>query len=1025
MRDAHQRLTARFVELKAERTGPIYFLEHGLDRYETEELEREVVARCGHLPPDRKEWRAHPLPLLVIATEVGYTYQGTGTDFWPLLSERLEVSFGSTARHLLRDLFVAESNRLGGIFPPETPWSSAFHLIAWPITHAVMPVELHRQFASTLANLNVSATQLDDDALHRALKMASPHPSARFATFLENAALAVEMSRSLLGRSGGDLTNSVFARIRDDLSANAISRRHVAQARRVQHRLRTSHPGTTRRQKGGLRTGVGGTHRQASTPGTTGRQTPTLPPIQGSLRLRRQNHELMLEATFPTLSSEVGARLRRALRRRRFAPRLWGVSNRIPSEQMLSGLPFRLKFTSVPATYALLIPGVHELDLDMELSKHLEAFSLPFQVPVLFAVSNDGMLAVERRGKQISGHRRYWALLSDDENPAPGRKIGQVGPFNCLELNPSNPSERSRIAQLGYNVFFGLSVLLGGDPPEHWARPKLQYRPGSRVIVKLRQEHPDDVCVSLRDEEQQLRSGLVRMPVPPGDHDLRIFAGDQERLIPISGSADARDVTSLPCWINFRGPDLTVQTLLGGGITIEIDGIAPIEGLRMTVEISATGHRTSVTIPIGPLPQFITSEHEVWKILLDDSTRARLLRAPHPTLKARVGALSVTEASLESRVSACWWSATASFTSELECETGPLEYGVIPATTPTQAPASLGLAGDEVYLLAPVNLPLDKFGPAASFTTLCVAPDRLQLGAPLMKKPRLRRQARARGESIGLEDLFESSLRWSLAETRTLTDELARSQVVAVLDRWTAELCCGEEWALAEDQFSGAEDPWETLGKVCDEFGLGRDDYLELTEEDLSKLTRLAVSEIRKVRPALWTQVGPPCDLDPEDYEALDLACGRAYEKLAKYYLARNKSKAELLADGDPGATSEDWNKALERVTSMVRRLELAALLLPTDTALRLTELDLSLEPPSAIVEELKLWAQSSKKTLLMKPPGEAVLRAIVALWTTPEDAVTSDWRQAIPHLLAERSLARAARYLSLLWRQQHRGGAA
>jgi len=57
--------------------------------------------------------------------------------------------------------------------------------------------------------------------------------------------------------------------------------------------------------------------------------------------------------------------------------------------------------------------------------------------------------------------------------------------------------------------------------------------------------------------------------------------------------------------------------------------------------------------------------------------------------------------------------------------------------------------------------------------------------------------------------------------------------------------------------------------------------------------------------------------------------------------------------------------------------------------------------------------------------PSSDVLCTILALWLAPEVAVTMDWRGALDTLLSERSIARAARYISLRWRQAQRRGAA
>ena len=60
------------------------------------------------------------------------------------------------------------------------------------------------------------------------------------------------------------------------------------------------------------------------------------------------------------------------------------------------------------------------------------------------------------------------------------------------------------------------------------------------------------------------------------------------------------------------------------------------------------------------------------------------------------------------------------------------------------------------------------------------------------------------------------------------------------------------------------------------------------------------------------------------------------------------------------------------------------------------------------------IGASESRKALAGDLPSGETLRAILALWVAPETAVSLDWRGALDTLVAERSLARAARYLAL-----------
>jgi len=105
MREIHHFLTAHFTELSGERAGlPLYFIEHGLNELDTEDLILQVSEKCSVHPLTSFEWQLSPLPIIIAATEVGYSYQGPGHDFWPKFDERLGI-VTSFEEHILGDRF--------------------------------------------------------------------------------------------------------------------------------------------------------------------------------------------------------------------------------------------------------------------------------------------------------------------------------------------------------------------------------------------------------------------------------------------------------------------------------------------------------------------------------------------------------------------------------------------------------------------------------------------------------------------------------------------------------------------------------------------------------------------------------------------------------------------------------------------------------------------------------------------------------------------------------------------------------
>ena len=1002
MLEVHRELDERYQALRDSRSGPVYFIEHGFSEDEVADVVADVGRALDAHPLESGWWQSHRLPLIVVATEVGYRYRGSGTDFWPVLEAELGVHVSASDRQRIRDLFDSASKAYRGALPPATPWAEAFHLIAWPIVHALVPLEFHRPLALTLASLRMNVAGLSDDDLHRTIRIVASSSSARFSTLLEDAALVVGVTRSLLGDASAELCPETVQRIVTDLAADQVARRGVAVARRIQR----SAP-------------------ERTTPRASSRAP--LPSISGSLQIRRRDGVMSLEAVFPPVQAPLRSRLRRALRRRRYAACLWGVSARVPSEQLLSGLPFTVKLTSAPPEDAELLPGLHEVDLDQGLRDLLAAFALDVASPLLFAVASDEQLGRRVRGPSISGHRKYWLLSRSDDLPRGCPVLGEVGPYTCHLLDPAEDAARNVLALLGFQVRFGVSVGFAGAPPFDREAPVPVFAAGDQRLVVPRRAPPEGLSVQVGEGRVRLSGDdVVSVLVERGEHTLCVSSGDESREFAFRGTPSSPTESPTICSIEPRSDDLSVQALLRGTLTFAVESFAPLEGLELTVEFEASGRGFHASAPLGPLPCVLSSDREPFATLFDDKTRELIAQTPSLALRLSVGQLCTYSLVLEQRVRPCWWQHSGDDEVSLQSEVGDLPFGWVAATDPAGTPES-GPTGtlDEARLLAPIDVDLSLYGGSAAFTTLCVAPNRTRLEVPVIKKPRLARRRRADPAALGLEDVVEGYLRWALAESRTLVAEMRRRQITDVLDGWLVEICCGEEWRRREAALVCAG-PWEVLVRACDETGFGRDSYVELSRKDEAEVTRVAVQEIRRDRPELWARIGPPCDLGEEDYEALDLACGRAYSELARRYKEHGRDDlAAKIADGDPGAAAEDWVEVLERVKSTVELQPLAAMLLPSDSAIGLMSLDPSVMTLDELTEEFCEWARSARKAFAGSVPPDDTFKAILALWIEPEVAVNLDWRGALDTVLAERVISRAARYLALRSRQATRGGSA
>ena len=98
MLEKHHELDERFRLLMESRRGPVFFLEHGIPESEVGIIAQKVRHDIATKHIESNWWDSNYLPLLVTATEVGYGYRGTGTDFWPILEKELDTEFNSSSR---------------------------------------------------------------------------------------------------------------------------------------------------------------------------------------------------------------------------------------------------------------------------------------------------------------------------------------------------------------------------------------------------------------------------------------------------------------------------------------------------------------------------------------------------------------------------------------------------------------------------------------------------------------------------------------------------------------------------------------------------------------------------------------------------------------------------------------------------------------------------------------------------------------------------------------------------------------
>ena len=230
-----ERLERHFENLANMRAGadfPVFALEHDLSDEELEEISSLLRSRLVSGLPLAPHW----LVWVIYATERGYSY--TGDEYWRSF-EQQTPGWDFSDRYKVIPWFIKFQKAYNGVIP-SGPWAKHFRIIAWPITHAILPRYLQRHFARALYDLRfhlAGLETLEPAAIGRMLAANAHHASTRFEEFLQQEELTGRIVLALLDEisAGGEepIYSSTLMRIVTDLEGVGNASEWLKQAQRV------------------------------------------------------------------------------------------------------------------------------------------------------------------------------------------------------------------------------------------------------------------------------------------------------------------------------------------------------------------------------------------------------------------------------------------------------------------------------------------------------------------------------------------------------------------------------------------------------------------------------------------------------------------------------------------------------------------------------------------------------------------------------------------------------------------------
>ena len=213
-----EKLDLHFRELADKREGaglPLFAIEHGLTDDEVEQVGEHLREHLS----EHKRLETYWLLWVVYATEIGYHYKGD--EYWQSFQEQTP-GWESHHRYKLRRWFRKFQQTYHG-FEPSGPWAEHFKIIAWPITHAILPKYLQYQFANALYQQRyrlAGLTTLDSVSVGRLLARYTHDVTMRFEKFLQQEELTGRIVLGLLDQIPEDGHEPIYSKTLERIVAD-------------------------------------------------------------------------------------------------------------------------------------------------------------------------------------------------------------------------------------------------------------------------------------------------------------------------------------------------------------------------------------------------------------------------------------------------------------------------------------------------------------------------------------------------------------------------------------------------------------------------------------------------------------------------------------------------------------------------------------------------------------------------------------------------------------------------------------
>lgn len=836
-----------------------------------------------------------PLLLCAIAAEIGFRFEGVGTEYWNKLAAALGVPITMSDRARFGDIFRATTQKFRLSKPSESAFTAHFSIMSWPIASALLPLDLIGPVTRLLARApSASLPGPGRNANFPSLRAwASAAEGARLADWLRFEAASERVLTALLTENrGGGISALSYSRLHDAITKSSEAFFAARAARRRARRTRA---------------------------GSVSPETP------GRLTLTRESGGLKLYATWPALPGDLVDEAKSIARAGGWRPQLWGAGARLHSDTALGDGPFALIHSDVPRSdQPAYGDAAAVFGEGSPIAANLASRSIDWNESLLFDVNEERTRGEQRFAPFDVGSGHAWIacrarMTSFDQL----HFIGSVAGYRVFEAGLADEAARAILSNHGllaardrsFAARHPIDAIIAPQGVVRPDRPYTTYRPGPPVEVS---------------EPRQLRNGEQ--------------ASGQPRM----RCEDTQEPDDVPISLSLLERDGAFSALMERRLQLRLESAHALRSVPLTVELEINDKLIVRTFgEVADLPFTVDQHSPLLKGLYADVVRARLLESGSGTLRFSVGRLAAIEVPLARPKGAVDWSTTPPTLIEAD---GSASMAAAPANAPHRfapAPAVVppergavgyvfrfgdGRFADPMNLLASPSFNLGDF--AAAFSS--------DFGS---------RQFRD-GER-GSGDIARARIAWSRAQCGTLQALAAKARVVQQFEEPLIYNLCGREWFGRErEDKSSRSDPHEALYLVALEQGLASLPK-GVPEQYAGDFAEAFAVRARHLDPDWPLRRSAPRD------DAMDDALNLGFADAVNTLQARGSLAGVDPDDCDFGSPEDAWSSAAEEAVRRIRRSDLARLIAPDEGGRQLRDRFYSNIGVVEMAEDLAAWSRT------------------------------------------------------------------